>query len=149
MLVNRVSTAFSDFKAGKNMENTDFLPSDLSKPLRIEFDDENEIYSSPEEEPNEDSEDSNAELIFDFFSPMTSARTAYTHFYRDVLSLKSVADAEKSIAKIDDLFRYFHRLDDFAGKHHAMILALTGRNRAKWRGALDIAEIYDEWLRKH
>ena len=51
--------------------------------------------------------------------------------------------------RIDRLYRYFERLGDRAGQHHAEVFALTGRNRARWSGKKEEAEVFMNWLVNH
>ena len=86
---------------------------------------------------------------FDLYTTTTREQNVYTRFFRNVLSFKSVAAARASVEKIDRLYNYFERLGDRAGQHQAMVLALTGKNRARWSGKQEEAEIFSEWLAAH
>ena len=86
---------------------------------------------------------------FDLYTTTAREQNVYTRFFRNVLSFKSVAAARESVEKIDRLYNYFERLGDRAGQHQAMVLALTGKNRARWSGKQEEAEIFSEWLAAH
>lgn len=86
---------------------------------------------------------------FDLYTTTGREQNVYTRFFRNVLSFKSVAAAEQSVQKIDRLYSYFERLGDRAGQHHAMVLALTGKNRARWSGKLEESQVFHEWLAAH
>ena len=86
---------------------------------------------------------------FDLYTTTAREQNVYTRFFRNVLSFKSVEAARESVAKIDRLYNYFERLGDRAGQHQAMVLALTGKNRARWSGKQEEAEIFSEWLAAH
>jgi hypothetical protein len=66
-----------------------------------------------------------------------------------VLSFKTTEAARESVQKIDRLYNYFERLGDRAGQHHAMVLALTGKNRARWSGKQEESQLFHEWLVAH
>ena len=94
----------------------------------------------------------NAGLIsgyFDLYTTTAREQNVYSRFFRNVLSFKSVEAAQESVKKIDRLYNYFERLGDRAGQHQAMVLALTGKNRARWSGKKEEAEVFNEWLAAH
>jgi len=66
-----------------------------------------------------------------------------------VLSFKTVESARESVQKIDRLYNYFERLGDRAGQQQAIVLALTGKNRARWSGKQEESGIFSEWLAAH
>lgn len=86
---------------------------------------------------------------FDLYTTTGREQNIYTRFFRNVLSFKSVEAARESVQKIDRLFNYFERLGDRAGQHQAMVLALTGKNRARWSGKHEEAQVFSEWLATH
>ena len=86
---------------------------------------------------------------FDLYTTTAREQNVYTRFFRNVLSFKTVEAARESVQKIDRLYNYFERLGDRAGQHQAMVLALTGKNRARWSGKTEEARIFSEWLAAH
>ncbi len=86
---------------------------------------------------------------FDLYTTTAREQNVYTRFFRNVLSFKTVEAAKESIRRIDRLYNYFERLGDRAGQHQAMVLALTGKNRARWSGKQEESEIFNEWLATH
>ncbi len=86
---------------------------------------------------------------FDLYTTTGAEQNVYTRFFRNVLSFKSVEAARESVQKIDRLYNYFERLGDRAGQHQAMVIALTGKNRARWSGKSEEAKIFSEWLAAH
>ncbi|MGH9841153.1 MAG: hypothetical protein ACREEM_20560 [Blastocatellia bacterium] len=86
---------------------------------------------------------------FDLYTTTGSEQNAYTRFFQNVLAFKTVEAARESVTRIDRLYNYFDRLGDRAGQHHAMVLALTGKNRARWSGKHEAARIFSEWLASH
>ena len=86
---------------------------------------------------------------FDLYTTTAREQNVYTRFFRNVLSFRNAAAARESVEKIDRLYTYFERLGDRAGQHQAMVLALTGKNRARWSGKLEESEVFSEWLAAH
>jgi hypothetical protein len=86
---------------------------------------------------------------FDLYTTTAREQNVYSRFFRNVLSFKTVEAARESVQKIERLYNYFERLGDRAGQHQAMVLALTGKNRARWSGKQEEAEVFSEWLAAH
>jgi hypothetical protein len=86
---------------------------------------------------------------FDLYTTTNREQNAYSRYFRGVLSFKSVAAARDSVARLERLYRHFERMGDRAGQHHAEVLALTGRNRARWSGKKDEAANFMDWLVNH
>jgi hypothetical protein len=86
---------------------------------------------------------------FDLYTTTNRDQNAYSRFFRGALSFKTVADAKRSVERIDALYRYFERVGDRAGQHHAEVLALTGRNRARWSNKPEAAAVFMTWLVNH
>ena len=89
------------------------------------------------------------EGYFDLYTTTGKEQNVYTRFFRNVLSFKTVEAARESVQRIDRLYNYFERLGDRAGQHQAMVLALTGKNRARWSGKQEEALVFSEWLAAH
>jgi hypothetical protein len=86
---------------------------------------------------------------FDLYTTTAKEQNIYSRFFRNVLSFKTIEAARESVQKIDRLYNYFERLGDRAGQHQAMVLALTGKNRARWSGKMEESKIFSEWLASH
>ena len=86
---------------------------------------------------------------FDLYTTTNRDQNAYSRFFRGVLSFKTLEAARQSVERLDRLYRYFERMGDRAGQHHAEVLALTGRNRARWSGKTEEAAIFMDWLVNH
>jgi hypothetical protein len=86
---------------------------------------------------------------FDLYTTTGRDQNLYSRFFRNVLSFRSVEAARESVAQIDRLYKHFERIGDRAGQHHAEVMALTGRNRARWSGKPEEANIFEEWLFTH
>src|SRR2546429_3318517 len=94
----------------------------------------------------------NAGLIsgyFDLYTTTAREQNVYSRFFRNALSFKTIETARESVKRIDRLYNYFERLGDRAGQHQAMVLALTGKNRARWSGKEEESKIFSEWLAVH
>ncbi len=86
---------------------------------------------------------------FDLYTTTAREQNVYTRFFRNALQFKTVEASRESVQKIDRLYNYFERLGDRAGQHQAMVLALTGKNRARWSGKHEEAQIFSELLASH
>ena len=86
---------------------------------------------------------------FDLYTTTGREQNVYTRYFRNVLAFRNLEAARESVARIDRLYNYFERLGDRAGQHQAMVLALTGKNRARWSGKLEESEVFSEWLAAH
>jgi hypothetical protein len=86
---------------------------------------------------------------FDLYTTTAREQNVYSRFFRNVLSFKTIEASRESVQKIDRLYNYFERLGDRAGQHQAMVLALTGKNRARWSGKQEESEVFSEWLAAH
>lgn len=94
----------------------------------------------------------NAGLItgyFDLYTTTARDQNLYSRQFRNVLSFRTVEAAKQSVAAIARLYAYFERIGDRAGQHHAEVLALTGRNRARFSGKKDESQIFEQWLFNH
>ena len=70
----------------------------------------------------------------------------YSKFFAGKLGFKDEETARQSIELIDRLHRQFELAGDRAGQHHALVMALTMFDRARWTGKGIEAEIFREWL---
>jgi hypothetical protein len=86
---------------------------------------------------------------FDLYTTTGREQNVYSRYFRNVLAFRNVEAARESVARIDRLYNYFERLGDRAGQHQAMVLALTGKNRARWSGKAEESQIFSEWLAQH
>lgn len=89
------------------------------------------------------------ESLSDLYATTERMPSAYAAYFRDVLHFKTVEDARRSVARLEELFRHFDRLKDRSGQHQAMVMALIGMNRARWSGKLEEAEVFRHWLHQH
>ncbi len=86
---------------------------------------------------------------FDLYTSTNRDSNAYASFFHGILSFRSPEAARESVRRIDKLYRYFDKLGDRAGQHQAMVVALTGKNRARWSGKEQESKIFHDWLAQH
>jgi hypothetical protein len=86
---------------------------------------------------------------FDLYTTTSREQNVHSQYFRNVLSFKTVESARESVRKIDELYNHFEQVGDRAGQHQAMLVALTGKNRARWIGKQAEAEVFGEWLACH
>ena len=83
---------------------------------------------------------------FDLYTSTNHPMNIYSKYFRGKLGFKTVEAAGRSVEALDRTYHYFDRIQDRAGQHHALEMALTMLDRARWTGKLDEAEIYRRWL---
>jgi hypothetical protein len=89
------------------------------------------------------------EGYFDLYTTTAKEQNAYSRYFRSILAFKDEKAAQISIGRIDELYRRFEQLGDRAGQHQAMVIALTGMNRARWSGKTKEADVFRSWLHSH
>jgi len=85
---------------------------------------------------------------FDLYTTSAHPMNVYSKFFAGKLGFKDEATAQSSIDLIDHLYRQFEVAKDRAGQHHALMVALTMFNRARWTNKAREAEIYRRWLQE-
>ena len=83
---------------------------------------------------------------FDLYTSTAHPQNIYSKHFRGKLGFKDVKTARASVGTLEQAHNYFDERGDRAGQHHALELALTMLNRARWTGKLEEAEIYRQWL---
>jgi hypothetical protein len=83
---------------------------------------------------------------FDLYTSTSQPMNIYSKFFAGELGFKDVETARKSVAHIDRLYRQFELAADRAGQHHALLMALTMFNRARWINKAAEADIFRRWL---
>ncbi len=86
------------------------------------------------------------EGYFDLYTSTAHPMNVYSRYFAGKLGFKDVETARRSVAVIDELHHQFDLAHDRAGQHHALLMALTMFNRARWTGKHDEAEVYRQWL---
>src|ERR1700749_3229131 len=83
---------------------------------------------------------------FDLYTSTSQPQNIYSKFFAGKLGFKDVETASESVALIDRLYRQFECAGDRAGQHHALTMALTMFDRARWTGKGREAEVFLNWL---
>ena len=86
---------------------------------------------------------------FDLYTSTEHPMNVYSKFFAGRLGFKDVETAEESVALIDRLHDQFATGKDRAGQHHALLMALTMFNRARWTGKEEEAAVFRRWLVNH
>lgn len=84
---------------------------------------------------------------FDLYTSTAHSMNVYSKFFSGKLGFKDKETAIESVRLIDHLHRQFEMAEDRAGQHHALIMALTMYDRARWTGKKEEADIFRQWLR--
>ncbi len=83
---------------------------------------------------------------FDLYTSTIHPQNVYSKYFVGKLGFKNVAASQRSVGELEKAYRYFADRQDRAGQHHALEMALTMLDRARWTGKLEEAEIYRRWL---
>ncbi len=83
---------------------------------------------------------------FDLYTSTNYPMNIYSKHFRGKLGFKDVLTAQRSIRNLEEAYYHFADRQDRAGQHHALEMALTMLDRARWTGKLEEAEIYRRWL---
>ncbi|HEV3470544.1 MAG TPA: hypothetical protein VG148_14570 [Pyrinomonadaceae bacterium] len=83
---------------------------------------------------------------FDLYTSTAHPQNVYSKFFANKLGFKDEETARQSVGLIDRLYRQFEFAGDRAGQHHALAMALTMFDRARWTGKGREAEVFLHWL---
>jgi hypothetical protein len=83
---------------------------------------------------------------FDLYTSTAHPQNIYSKFFAGKLGFKDVETASESVTLIDRLYRQFEFAGDRAGQHHALQMALTMFDRARWTGKGREAGVFLNWL---
>ncbi|HKX32684.1 MAG TPA: hypothetical protein VJ302_33670 [Blastocatellia bacterium] len=83
---------------------------------------------------------------FDLYTTTSHPMNVYSRFFAGRLGFKDEATAQQSIELIDRYYHQFELAADRAGQHHALMMAMTMFNRARWTGKAHEADIFRQWL---
>lgn len=83
---------------------------------------------------------------FDLYTTSAHPMNVYSKFFAKKLGFKDEETAYASVDVIDRLYRQFELASDRAGQHHALVMALTMFDRARWTGKEREADIFRQWL---
>jgi hypothetical protein len=90
-----------------------------------------------------------ANLLKDYYDLYTSTRhpmNVYSKFFAGRLGFRDEATARASVELIDRYYRQFGVAGDRAGQHHALLMALTMFDRARWTNKPAEADVFRRWL---
>jgi hypothetical protein len=85
-------------------------------------------------------------VYFDLYTSTRQPMNVYSKFFAGQLGYKDEATAKKSVELIDHYYKQFELAQDRAGQHHALLMALTMFDRARWTGKAAEAEVFRRWL---
>ena len=83
---------------------------------------------------------------FDLYTSTAHPMNIYSKFFANKLGFRDEETARESVGLIDRLYRQFEVAQDRAGQHHALLMALTMFDRARWTGKGPEAEVFRNWL---
>jgi hypothetical protein len=83
---------------------------------------------------------------FDLYTTTAHPMNVYSRFFVSKLGFKDEATARQSVELIDHFYRQFEVARDRAGQHHALMMAMTMFNRARWTRKAREADIFRQWL---
>jgi hypothetical protein len=84
---------------------------------------------------------------FDLYTSTAKPMNAYSKFFAGKLGFRDEEAARQSVGLIDTLYHQFGLAGDRAGQHHALLMALTMFDRARWTGKEREADVFRAWLR--
>ncbi len=85
---------------------------------------------------------------FDLYTTSTQPMNVYSKFFAGKLGFRDVETARASLELIDRLYKQFELAQDRAGQHHALVMALTMFDRARWTNKGPEAEVFRTWLQE-
>ena len=83
---------------------------------------------------------------FDLYTTSAHPMNVYSKFFARRLGFKDEETARASVEVIDRLYRQFGLARDRAGQHHALVMALTMFDRARWTNKAREAGVFRDWL---
>jgi hypothetical protein len=85
---------------------------------------------------------------FDLYTSTAKPMNVYSKFFAGKLGYRDEETARNSLTLIDTLYQQFALAGDRAGQHHALLVALTLFDRARWSGKGAEADVFRRWLRE-
>jgi hypothetical protein len=83
---------------------------------------------------------------FDLYTTTSHPMNVYSKFFAGKLGYRDEVTARESVELIERYYRQFETAGDRAGQHHALMMAMTMFNRARWTRKPREAEIFRQWL---
>ena len=82
----------------------------------------------------------------DLYTSTSHPMNVYSKFFAGQLGFRDEAAARASVELIDRYYRQFALAQDRAGQHHALLMALTMFDRARWTNKAAEADVFRRWL---
>lgn len=82
----------------------------------------------------------------DLYTTTSHPMNVYSKFFAGQLGFRDEETARASVALIDHYYKQFAFAEDRAGQHHALMMALTMFDRARWTNKTAEANIFRRWL---
>jgi hypothetical protein len=83
---------------------------------------------------------------FDLYTSTNRPMNVYSKFFAGQLGFKDIDAARRSVELIGRVYWQFELAADRAGQHHALLMALTMFDRARWTNKGPEAEVFRRWL---
>ncbi|MGH9755152.1 MAG: hypothetical protein ACREA2_20435 [Blastocatellia bacterium] len=83
---------------------------------------------------------------FDLYTTSSHPMNVYSKFFAGKLGYRDETTARQSVELIERYYRQFETAGDRAGQHHALMMAMTMFDRARWTRKPREAEIFRQWL---
>jgi hypothetical protein len=83
---------------------------------------------------------------FDLYTTSEQPMNVYSELFAKRLGYKDLEAARSSVELLDRYYQHFAADADRAGQHHALVLALTMFNRARWSNKPREANVFRRWL---
>jgi hypothetical protein len=83
---------------------------------------------------------------FDLYTSSEHPMNVYSKIFANRLGFKTLKIAQRSVNFINRYYQMFKRNHDRTGQHHALMVALTMFNRARWIQKREEANLFREWL---
>jgi len=83
---------------------------------------------------------------FDLYTTTSHPMNVYSKFFAGRLGYRDETTARQSVELIERYYRQFETAGDRAGQHHALMMAMTMFDRARWTRKPREAEIFRQWL---
>jgi hypothetical protein len=83
---------------------------------------------------------------FDLYTSTAQPMNFYSKFFANRLGFRDEETARASVELIDRYYRQFEMAADRAGQHHALVMALTMFDRARWTNKAAEADVFRRWL---
>lgn len=83
---------------------------------------------------------------FDLYMHSSHPMNVYSKFFSGKLGFRDERAAKDSVRFLESFYQQFEHERDRAGQHHALTVALTMFDRARWSGKFQEARYFRDWL---